>query len=283
MYKPQPTDVYFKNVRRGPLVVIRNALRECLPSWTLPGLKFVGAPVLEIVIDERLSARTTATLRVMGITEITDIDILTNATKNQHNKELQDERLKKNLSTAIHRLQKILQKAPNHWARKSYKGAVTRAAAKLSAPTAHTAQPSAERRNTPLSREARHNDEPGWKKVINRKNTANNNNTVETTDANPDSTDATSKFIAPTEPIRQDLPGTFNNQKTEPQANRPHLIQPKTPPCMTNIKLNGRNETVNGMTIRIMNKGGLKSRLYNIDQMAREVVTLGMSEKWLRS
>lgn len=39
----KPTEISFKNVRRGQLGVVRNALSGFLQSWALLGLNFIGA------------------------------------------------------------------------------------------------------------------------------------------------------------------------------------------------------------------------------------------------
>lgn len=75
--KPAPkiTAVYFKNIRRGPIGTIRQALRECLPSWALLGLSFIGSSILEILTDERLTERLIGTLKLMGISHVPDFDV----------------------------------------------------------------------------------------------------------------------------------------------------------------------------------------------------------------
>lgn len=69
------TAVYFRNIRRGPIGAIRQALRYCLPSWPLLGLGFVGESILEVITDDRLSKRLTGTHKLMGISHVPQFDI----------------------------------------------------------------------------------------------------------------------------------------------------------------------------------------------------------------
>lgn len=74
--EPTPVAIYLRNVRRGPLGFILNALREFLPSWVLLGLDFIEVYVMEIIADERLRDRTASTLKAFGITEFDNFDSL---------------------------------------------------------------------------------------------------------------------------------------------------------------------------------------------------------------
>lgn len=131
IYEPNPTALYFKNVRRGPLGLVRNALRESLPSWALLGLDFVGASVLEIITDEKLKDRTIATLKMMGITVIPGFDILEKAASVPKPGETPAERSQRNLRTAAYRLQKNVEKARNRWATKWYQNKLQETHAKI--------------------------------------------------------------------------------------------------------------------------------------------------------
>lgn len=94
--------------------------------------------MLEIILDERLKARTIPTLLMMGIIEIPNLDILTNATHKALGEECHDNRLKSNLLTATHRLQKNARKAPNRRAKHRYENALSEISTKLQTLTAHT-------------------------------------------------------------------------------------------------------------------------------------------------
>lgn len=131
LVKPTPTVVYFKNVRRGPVGRIRTALRECLPSWAILGLDFVGASVLEIVMDGKLKHRTVATLRMMGIMEIKDFDILEKNVTIPRTGDSQRDQKKRNLEMAVHRLRKNVDKTRNKWAIEWYKSKLQVAMKKL--------------------------------------------------------------------------------------------------------------------------------------------------------
>lgn len=106
VYEPKPVALYFKNVRRGLLELIRSSLRECLLSWAILGLDFNGTSVLEISLDERLKDRTVATLKMIGIMVIQNFDILAAAASKSKSGELPDELAKIHLGTAVHRLEK---------------------------------------------------------------------------------------------------------------------------------------------------------------------------------
>lgn len=60
---------------------IRNALRQNLPSWAFLGLTFIIGSVLEVITDGRLKQRLVATLRLLGIREIPDLNIYKPAKK----------------------------------------------------------------------------------------------------------------------------------------------------------------------------------------------------------
>lgn len=75
--EPRPTAVavYFRNVRRGLISSLRQALRQCQPSWALLGINFIGASILEVVSDERLQDRLIGTLGMMAVKHIPHFDI----------------------------------------------------------------------------------------------------------------------------------------------------------------------------------------------------------------
>lgn len=78
-----------------------------MPSfWALLEIDSIGASVLEIVLDHTHEARTITTVRIMGIAEIPDFNILINGVHRPHSEEGRDNSFKSNLSAAAHRLQK---------------------------------------------------------------------------------------------------------------------------------------------------------------------------------
>lgn len=101
---PKPVAAYFKNVRRGPIGTLRKALRDCLPAWALLGLCFVGGSVLEIITNQRQKDRLTATLRMMGISEIPNFDI-TSLTKKPQAEGRNESNTVRNIEAAIRRLE----------------------------------------------------------------------------------------------------------------------------------------------------------------------------------
>lgn len=80
--EPEPIAVYFKNFTRGPLGILRKALRECVPECTTFGVCFVGGFTLEIITDARQENCLTLTLKIMGITEVSNFDVFKGAKNN---------------------------------------------------------------------------------------------------------------------------------------------------------------------------------------------------------
>lgn len=125
--EPNPTAVYFKNVRRGPIGAIRTALRASLPSWALLGIGFIGGSVLEIVTDVRLKTRLVATLKIMGIDEIRGFDVLSGGIKKGDASDGKKEHMTKNLETAIKRLSTYVKQNRCEYATRWYKGMLQKA------------------------------------------------------------------------------------------------------------------------------------------------------------
>ena len=74
--KPRPTAVYFCNIRRVQLGVVRKALRNMqLPPWALLGLSFIGQSVLEIVCDQSHVAQLTVKMKLLGAAEVKNFDM----------------------------------------------------------------------------------------------------------------------------------------------------------------------------------------------------------------
>lgn len=67
---PNLIPVYFLNVKRGTINVLRRALWGSLPSWSVVGLSFIGGSVLEVLTDGRHKNRLVATLQGMGLKEV---------------------------------------------------------------------------------------------------------------------------------------------------------------------------------------------------------------------
>lgn len=51
-------------------------MRECLSSWALLGVDFIGFSILEIVADRKLQNRVKAALKVIGTITVPDFDAL---------------------------------------------------------------------------------------------------------------------------------------------------------------------------------------------------------------
>lgn len=139
-YEPRPTALYFKNVRRGPLGVIRKALRECLPTWALLGLDFVGNSIMEVVTDDRLKARVIATMKLMGILNVPDLDVFESALRTHKTDDPNNERKMRNLTAAVRRFEKNTERAKNQWAVAWYKAQLEQAKMRLQS-VANTVQP----------------------------------------------------------------------------------------------------------------------------------------------
>lgn len=107
--EPNLIPVYFSNVKRGPINVLRKALRESLPSWSVVGLSFIGGSVLEVLTDRRLKDRLVTTLQAMGLKEIINFDLFKinyHWKKTDTEKAREDE--KRQLERALYRLKGCL-------------------------------------------------------------------------------------------------------------------------------------------------------------------------------
>lgn len=135
--EPKPVAAYFTNIRRGPVGLVRKALSASLPQWALLGISFVGGSVLEIITDKRLKDRLVATLAMMNIKEIPDMNILKpTVTKKEVNAD-QETRKKSGLQYAQRRITKCLQTARSNAARKWYEETL----AKINTELGHFGQP----------------------------------------------------------------------------------------------------------------------------------------------
>lgn len=78
-YEPKSTALYFRNVRRSSVRAIRKPLLECLPTWALFGLDFVGSSIMEVVTDGKLIARVKTTVKLIGTSIVPDFDVFKSA------------------------------------------------------------------------------------------------------------------------------------------------------------------------------------------------------------
>lgn len=95
-HEPKPPALYFKIVKRGPLVEIRNALRECLPNWALLGLDFVGSSVMEIITDRQLKDKIVGTLKQLGMVNVPNLSIFESAVRSRKEEESLEDRSERN-------------------------------------------------------------------------------------------------------------------------------------------------------------------------------------------
>lgn len=96
--------VYVRNIKKGPIGAIRNALRHNLPIWALLGLRFIGGSVLEIIKDARQKPRLVATLQVIGVREIKEFNVFESAIRKKHNEEGEKQVKIRNIETTIGRV-----------------------------------------------------------------------------------------------------------------------------------------------------------------------------------
>lgn len=148
--EPETTAVYFKNIRQGPLGVLRAALRECLPSWAVLGLGFIGSSVLEIITDARLKSRLIATLNAMGVQEIPNFDMFYAGLKRASTGEPGGSAQASNLMAAIRRLTVCTSQFRSQYAKLWYNDKLKEAQVRL--------KQERERHNKPKTQQA-NNDE----------------------------------------------------------------------------------------------------------------------------
>lgn len=130
-YAAKSVGLYCKNIRRGPIDQVRNALRECLPSWALLGLDLIGPSVLEIIANERLKDRAVSTLKAIGITPIPQFDGLDNTAGRTQPGESTLEQKTRQLKYTAHKLQKNIDKTHSRWATQWYTETLARVCSKL--------------------------------------------------------------------------------------------------------------------------------------------------------
>lgn len=213
LHKPKPIGLYFKNIRLGSLGMIRKALRECLPSWALLGLDFVGSSILEVVTDQNLKDRVVATMKLIGIAHIPKFDVFESALRSHQSKEKRADNTKRNLDAAIYRFQRNVGKAKNHWALSWYELQVEEAQRRLTgmaqvgSPDNHPTTSNTSSVAPSQQRDAQQEEE-GWTVARKHHSAPNNTNTGEiksgiAVEPNPGDSDA----AANTEYVRQVIPG----------------------------------------------------------------------------
>lgn len=70
--------------------MLRQALRESLPSWALLQNDFVGALIMKIVIDRRLQQKLVSTLTLMVMVAIEIFDALESAMRTKRASEYEN-------------------------------------------------------------------------------------------------------------------------------------------------------------------------------------------------
>ncbi|PXF39627.1 hypothetical protein BWQ96_10675 [Gracilariopsis chorda] len=72
--QPNPTALYFANVRRGPIGEYRRILTRFLPGWAVLALSFIGRSTAEILTHAPYQSRLVASMRLLGSTHLPDYD-----------------------------------------------------------------------------------------------------------------------------------------------------------------------------------------------------------------
>lgn len=73
--EPETNSLYYRNVCREPIGLLRSALRKSPPLWALLGLSFIGASILEELTDVRLAPGLIETMRLLDIEHVKDLDL----------------------------------------------------------------------------------------------------------------------------------------------------------------------------------------------------------------
>lgn len=107
LVEPRPIADYFKDVHRGPLGLIFQALRASLPSLATLGLDFIGSSMLEVILDEKLRDSAVPTLRMLDISMIANFNALDALVSRTKEGEQPEETKERNLRIAARRFQEI--------------------------------------------------------------------------------------------------------------------------------------------------------------------------------
>lgn len=221
--EPKPVALYFKNVKRGPLGMVRKALRECLPSWALLGLDFVGNSIMEVVTDNQLAARVITTMKMIGIIHVPTFDVFEAALRSHKKDDPNNERKRRNLTAAVHRFKKNAERAKNQWSLGWYKTQLEEAEKRLSS-IEGVVQQSSQDAVAKGDNEGRSQDpqqkEGGWT-IVKSKNGSMNRSTPSDEGSNTDGTAATSK--KPVDRPQKDANKTLESRRPkEPTPTKSH-------------------------------------------------------------
>lgn len=78
--QPVPTPVYFGGVPRGPIGSLKRSLQECLPSWAVLSISFIGNSACEILCHKPLEQRLIAAMKLIGFRHLATYDPMRLAT-----------------------------------------------------------------------------------------------------------------------------------------------------------------------------------------------------------
>ena len=115
--KPNIIPLYFKNIRRCRIGVLRAALRQSLPSWAVIGLSFVGGSILELLCDSKLEHRVIHMMKVVNIRQVKGFNILTDGVKKETEK---DQSHKRNVEAAKKRFERCIETSRSEYAKEWY-------------------------------------------------------------------------------------------------------------------------------------------------------------------
>lgn len=116
-WKQDALPVYYQNVNRVPIRPIRQALRECLPTWALLRMSFIGSSVLEIFARWRLKERLIGKLKVLGIEQIENFDSFNTAPGTRTNVETAEMGKKKEICFVVRQITSNIRNTHNVHAR----------------------------------------------------------------------------------------------------------------------------------------------------------------------
>lgn len=80
---PTPSPVYFGGVPRGPIGALKRALLECLPSWAVLSISFIGNSACEILCHRPLEQRLVAGMKLLGFRHLPSYNPLKAPTSDQ--------------------------------------------------------------------------------------------------------------------------------------------------------------------------------------------------------
>lgn len=103
----EPSAIYFGNVMKGPIGVMKKKLRSVMPPWSKLCLEFIGASVLALVIDTEHRAQVPAIMCTLGYKPSAIKSPLENLIKRTSNRP-EPEKARINVCMCLRRAQRML-------------------------------------------------------------------------------------------------------------------------------------------------------------------------------